>query len=206
MVRDISLWHSALCGWRAVLAQLEAELGRKEHARAVLDGLLERDLENLRRDPFVLSALAPAAELCAFVGRPEQARLLYDAALPYEHHHANVSFGIATYGPMARHLGMLALRMGQPELAQLHLERAIGAAERMASPPFESLSRLALSRALLQQHGSAARGRATRALVRAHDLANQFGLHALAHECRRVAERTGLSLARVHRHRLDTIR
>jgi len=195
LVRDISLRHPTLCGWRAVLAQIDAELGQKELARAALDRLLERDLDNLKRDPSVLSALAPAAELCAFVGNREQARLLYDAALPYEHHHATVSVGIATYGPMARHLGMLAMRMGKLKCAERHLERAIVAAERMSSPTFVSLGCITYARLLLLGNDPRARERATQAVVRAFDLAREFGMHALTQECRRIAERGALSLA-----------
>jgi DNA-binding winged helix-turn-helix (wHTH) protein/tetratricopeptide (TPR) repeat protein len=196
LVRDISLRHPTLSGWRPILAQIEAELGRKEIARAVLDHLVERDLDDLRRDAFALSALASAAELCAFVGNAEQARLLYDATLPYERHHGNVSFGLATLGPIARHLGMLALRMGELERAEQHLERAIVAAERMPSPTFVALGSVAYVRLLLLGNESGARERATQTLVRAFELARECGMHALEHECRRIAERSALSLAR----------
>jgi eukaryotic-like serine/threonine-protein kinase len=195
LVRDISFRHPSLCGWRAVLAQLEAELGHKDLARAALDRLLERDLDNLKRDPSVLSALAPAAELCAFVGTSEQARVLYDAALPYEQHHATVSVGIATYGPMARHLGMLAMRMKELKLAEQHLELGIAAAERMSSPTFVALGCTTHARLLLFANEPGARERATRAAFRAFDLAREFGFHALERECRRIAERGALSLA-----------
>jgi len=194
LVRDISLRHPTLCGWSAVAAHLEAETGSKELARAALDRLLERDLDNLKRDPSVLSALAPAAELCAFVGDPEQARLLYDAALPYEHHHAIVSVGIATYGPMARHLGLLAMRMGEFKRAAEHLEGAIAAAERMSSPTFVCLACVVYAHLLLLGNEPAARERATLAVLRACDLAQEFGMHALTRECRRIAERGALSL------------
>ncbi|HMJ16008.1 MAG TPA: AAA family ATPase [Polyangiaceae bacterium] len=194
LVRDISHRHPTLGGWRAVLAQLEAELGRKEVARDSLQRLLEHDLDDLMRDPSMLSALAPAAELCAFVGNAGQARLLYDASLPYEHHHATVSVGVATYGPMARHLGMLAMRMGELACAEQHLERALLAAEHMSSPTFESLACIAYARLLLLRNDSAARERATGAVVRAFDLAQACGMHALARDCRKIAERGALPL------------
>jgi eukaryotic-like serine/threonine-protein kinase len=196
LVRDISLRHPTASGWRPTLAQIEAELGRKELARAMLDRLMERDLDDLKRDAFVLSALGSTAELCAFVGNAEQARLLYDATLPYERHHANVSFGLATLGPMARHLGMLALRMGELKRAEQHLERAIVAAERMSSPTFVALACIAYVRLLLIGNESGARERATQTLVRAFELAREFGMHAAEHECRRIADRNALSLAR----------
>jgi hypothetical protein len=106
-----------------------------------------------------------------------------------------VSFGLATLGPMARHLGMLALRMGDLKRAEQHLERAIAAAERMSSPTFVALACLAYVRVLLLGNESGARERATQILARAFDLAREFGMHAAEHECRRIAERGALSLA-----------
>ena len=139
-------------------------------------------------------ALALAAELCAFVGDTGHARLLYDVALPYENHHANVSYGIATNGPMARHLGMLAMPMGDLKRAQKHLEHAILFAECMSSPSYVSLGCIAYGRLLLLGNESGAREHATLATVRALDLALAFGLRALEQECRRIAERAALHM------------
>jgi hypothetical protein len=191
--RDASLRHPALCGWRATLAAIEAEKS-PQRARAILDQLLEHDLAALRADPFVLSALAPAAELCVQVGDEKLARTLHDAILPYENHHGNVSFGVSTHGPMARHLGALALRMGDAKLAERHLEHAIRSAELMPSPPFESLCRIDLALVLLTERSRGARARAAELLGRSLATSKASGLWALVRGCRAVAASAGLQL------------
>jgi DNA-binding winged helix-turn-helix (wHTH) protein len=193
IARDASLRHPTLCGWRATLATIEAGT-TPQRARVVLDQLFERDLAALRGDPFVLSALAPAAELCAAVGDEKLARTLYEAILPYENHHGNVSFGVSTHGPMARHLGVLALRMGDAKLAERHLQHAIRAAEVMPSPPFESVCCIALAQLLLTERRREARERAAALLGRALATAKASGLWALVRACRAVARGAGLSL------------
>jgi hypothetical protein len=192
LVRDISTRHPALNGWRAVLAGIEVELGRGEHARAVLVELLRDGVRTLRTEPFALSALAPAADLCAMVGDAEHARVLYDAILPYEHHHGNVSFGIATYGPMAKHLGQLAHRMGDRARAELHFERAIASAERMQSPPILALCCAAYAHALLAD--SRAVPRARELLGRGLGLAEASQLPGIARVCCRLGDGAGLGI------------
>ncbi len=148
MVREASTRYPALAGWRALLADLEAQRGQKRRARAVLDQLMADDLQALRRDSFLLSALAPAADLCGYVGDARLARILYDATLPYQKLHANVSVGIGTHGPVARHLGVLAARMGDLASAERHFQAAIDASEAIRSPLFVSTSCLSYARAL----------------------------------------------------------
>ena len=192
LVRDISLRHPRLGGWCAVLASIEAENGLRNAARTALERLLERDLEGLRGDPFVLSALAPAAELCAQVGDAALARVLFEATLPYENHHGIAGLGVATNGPMARHLGMLAIRMEDFKRAEYHLKRAISAAQRMPSPLFVSLSSATYARALLLDGGRESRERAAMLVADALEVAKASGLWAVVRLCRTLAERAKL--------------
>jgi DNA-binding winged helix-turn-helix (wHTH) protein len=157
MVREASTRHPALAGWRALLADIEAQRGRKQPARAVLEQLMADDLQALRRDPFLLSALAPAADLCGYVGDARLAGVLYDAILPYEKLHANISVGFGTHGPVARQLGVLAARMGELASAGRHFEAAIDASEAIRSPLFVSVSCLSYARALQRSEQSGAR-------------------------------------------------
>jgi len=190
LVRDISARHPSLNGWRAVLAGIEAELGRRPNAQAVLAELMRDGVRTLRSEPFVLSALAPAAELCAVVGDPERARVLYDAILPYENQHGNVSFGIASYGPMARHLGQLAHLMGERERSEQHFALALASAERMQSPPILALCCAAYARSLLDDGRAGTRAREL--LDRGLALALGSQLHGIAILCRRIGDRAGL--------------
>ncbi|HEY6559655.1 MAG TPA: winged helix-turn-helix domain-containing protein [Polyangiaceae bacterium] len=194
LVRDVALRHPAIAGWQAVLAVIEAELGHKQQARRVLDRLLERDLESLRSDPFTLGALAPAADLCAMVGDADHARALYDALLPYADRQGVISIGISTHGPLARHLGRLALRLHDARAAEAHFTRAVAAADAMPSPVFSSASCFGYAQVLVAAGGAESRERASELVTRAFDLAQTTGLRSLALHCRALAERAQLTL------------
>lgn len=125
---------------------------------------------------------------------PRSASSVYNAILPYADHHGNVSIGIATHGPMARHLGLLAMRMGDLERAETHLARAIAASAAMPSPPFLALACMASARVALWDGRSAARERAAALLGRALVAARQAGLWAIARSCRALADSVALRL------------
>jgi DNA-binding winged helix-turn-helix (wHTH) protein/tetratricopeptide (TPR) repeat protein len=192
LVRDVSLRHPAIGGWQVALAGLEADLGRAQRARAVLDRVLERDLDCLRRDPFTLGALAPAADLCARVGDAEQAKLLYKALLPYANRHGVISFGVGTHGPFERHLGHLAIRIGDAAAAEGHLRRALAAAEAMRSPIFISITLLLQAQLLMKGGRPRATERASMCIARAAEIARETGLWGIATHCGALAHALGL--------------
>jgi hypothetical protein len=199
LVRDICARFPGLAGWRAVLAGIELDLGRKQQARAILEELLANDMEMVRRETFLLSVLAPPAELCARAGDAASARLVYEAILPYESHHGIVSFGVSTHGPITRHLGLLAWRFGDLALAARHFEHAIAACERMPSPTFLSLSCFAYARSLLKADSVRARKLAAELLVRACEVAEGVHLDVLAGLWRGVMRSAQLPLPRAAR-------
>ncbi len=192
LVREISLRHPALPGWQIELASHEARLGRPERARSVLQHMLDNDLAVLRREPFLLSGLAAATELCMFVGDAAAAQQLYDALLPYEDRHANVSFGVATHGPIARHLGRLALKIGREHASEQHLERALEAAEAMPSTTYTCIACLSYANMLLTTGRKPKRGRAL--LQRALTLARSAGLRGIEQLGLAVAKRANVPL------------
>ncbi|MDB4985788.1 MAG: serine/threonine protein kinase, partial [Myxococcaceae bacterium] len=90
LMREMSARYPRLSGWRAMLGSLQLQTGRPALARRALHQLLDEDLQALRGDPFVLSALSPCADLCAQVGDETAARWLYDAILPHAQLHSTV--------------------------------------------------------------------------------------------------------------------
>ncbi len=195
MVAEISAEYPHLGGWRATLAGMDAQLGQREQARAVLDGLIDHDLAALRREPFLLAALAQATELCVQVGDATTSKIVYEATLPYEAHHGTVAWGVATHGPIARLLGMLAMRMGDFERADRHFQAAITASEAMPSPLLESSSHLARAYALLLGGAASSRPLMIESLQRSCELAEESALPALAIQCRRLAKKAGVELS-----------
>jgi hypothetical protein len=160
----------------------------------VLDQLIDRDMAALRREPFLLGALAPTAELCAIVGDVAIAKVLYTAILPYEAHHGNVAFGLATHGPMSRHLGMLAARMGDFGLSDRHYQRAIAASQAMPSPTMTSLCSALRAHVLLHDGSSESRALMAECLTLSVSLADAHGLKPLSALCRRLAEKASVRL------------
>lgn len=175
LVREVSLAHPSVAGWQAALATIEAEQGLTDQPRAVLARLVERDLAALRCDPFALSAIAPTADLCLLVGDATLARPIYQALKPYATRHGSVSIGIGSHGPLARHLGRLALQMHECDLAERHFAEALALSEAMPSPLFISLSLVGYAHMLLVARPNAAEranamiGRAAR-IAEAHEL------------------------------------
>jgi DNA-binding winged helix-turn-helix (wHTH) protein/tetratricopeptide (TPR) repeat protein len=191
MARDISSRYPALAGWRSVVGGIDADQGRIEPARQVLDQLLADDLAALRRDPHILSAYCPAADLCTLIGDPALAKPLYDALLPYAEQQGTVSFGGGSYGPVALPLARLALRMGDFALAARHCEQGIAIAERMPSPLYVLIGNLTYAFVYLHSQDASS---ATRGIVharRALAIAEAGNMQPLASHCRFLLSQFG---------------
>jgi ATP/maltotriose-dependent transcriptional regulator MalT len=118
---------------------------------------------------------------------------LYDALLPVAHQHAVIAHGIATRGPIARHLGMLAVCLGEFSRAEAHLEQALAMAERMRSPPMTADVYCEMARLYLKRGRAGDPALASELLQRAAALGAEFGLNALGAKCRRMAREFSLS-------------
>jgi DNA-binding winged helix-turn-helix (wHTH) protein/tetratricopeptide (TPR) repeat protein len=129
LVRDISSRYPALGGWRSTLGFAEARLGMRRQARQRFERLMAGLAAAIRREPFVLGLLCPLADLCSEVGDAEHAARLYQALSPYARYHGILPSGISTHGPVARHMGNLAVRMGNHELAAQHFEAALATSD-----------------------------------------------------------------------------
>jgi hypothetical protein len=102
--------------------------------------------------------------------------------------------GGATYGPLQRHLGMLAECLGQAQLAETHYRASLAASARMRSPVFVSGTSYAYARMLLLSGGANRRGRAAELLSNAWQLADRHQLHSIGVVAKRLATRHGVSL------------
>lgn len=183
-VRDMCSQFPAISGWRAVRATMQAEAGQRESARETLHQLMQDDLLAVRRDPYLLSALCPVAQLCVRVGDAATARALYTWLLPYAELHGNVSFGAATYGPISLTLGQLAIRMLDLDAAERHCQLALVQADRMRSPTFTSLALLTHAHALRFRELPEAKARSRALLGRAEALSRATGMVTVSAACR----------------------
>jgi DNA-binding winged helix-turn-helix (wHTH) protein/tetratricopeptide (TPR) repeat protein len=186
IVRDISSRYPALGGWRAVLGGVEARLGMRRQARQRFDRLMAGFTTAIRAEPFVLGLLCPLADLCSEVGDEEHATRLYQALSPYARYYGVLSSGIATHGPVARHLGLLATRLGRYELASQHFEAALATTDG-GSRAHLALARYEYARMLASTGNPSTRARAHKLLERALSEGHALGMAELVKSCQALA-------------------
>ncbi|MDB4988827.1 MAG: adenylate/guanylate cyclase [Myxococcaceae bacterium] len=151
LVSDICEQNPGLAAWRTALACIEAFMGKQCDMRADLRRAFSAPTLTPDEDPFPVSDFAPAAELCAMAQDAECARVLYHVLLPLADEHAVVSVGLATHGPLARQLGMLAGCTGDFEAARTHFQNALRHSVQMPSAPLTALAAYEYARVLVQE-------------------------------------------------------
>ena len=193
-IADVMARYPNLPGWRAVYAGIQLDLGRRERAKEMLDQLMREELVTLRSEPFAFGALAPLAELCAQAGSKQMAETMFEVLLPYGQQWGGLIYGVSTYGPVARHLAMLAGRAGDMERAERYHQDAMAQLERASAPSFMCLTRISHARLLLRQGTDPARERAADLLGRSLQVARDHRFHGLARQCELIAEYAKLEL------------
>jgi hypothetical protein len=195
MVKEIIARYPALSGWRALLAGVHADRGLRDRSKEVLEQIMREELSTMRTEPFALSAIAPLAELCSQVGSSQQAATLYESVLPYDGQWGGVTYGISTYGPVARHLSMLAGRAGDMVTCERHFQDAIAQVEQVHAPSFICITLIAHARMVLRNDGSeAARERAAKMLSRTLELSRSYRFDGLTRYCELFAVNAKLRL------------
>ncbi|HUZ28033.1 MAG TPA: AAA family ATPase [Solirubrobacteraceae bacterium] len=135
-------------GWRLTLAVLLLDAGRRDEAQAGLDLIAQRDLAGLPQDGHWLPTFAALGELASGLEDRWQARLVYDALLPYAEFNVVASHGGMCLGPVSRYLGKLAVALGERPRALEHFEQAITLSDRMRSPLWRANAQLDYAEAL----------------------------------------------------------
>ncbi|HEX3794245.1 MAG TPA: BTAD domain-containing putative transcriptional regulator [Acidimicrobiales bacterium] len=170
----------------ATMSLLNAELGRKDQARAELDRLAALGWESIGDDQTEGVSLTMTVAACAAIGAKDHAAALYEQMRPY----AGTAIVIrapaaACFGPADHYLGLLAMTMGDVTLAEVHFETALRLARRMRSAPFVAMSELELARALQLGGRNDDKERIVALLRNAEEEGRRMGLARIA---RRAAE------------------
>ncbi len=150
--------YPALMRFRCVHAHVCAELGDARAARQAIAVVLEHDLRHEYVDEEWLFAVNTLADPVAHVGDPAAAKLLYGLLLPHARLYGEAPVE-GTFGAVGRALGVLALRLGEPDGAVHHFEEAIAIERSMRARPWVAHAQQGLGEALLAR-GDEARGRA----------------------------------------------
>ena len=127
--------------------------------------------------------IALLAQVCAFLGDRARAPRLYQMLLPFERLHIVIGSAAVYYGPMARHLGLLAATMSQWDDAARHFGDAIRACEKLQSKPFLALSQHDYA-AMLRARGGPGLDQAQALADQALATATQLGMKHLSHNAR----------------------
>ena len=166
--------------FRCYLAELYADLDRREDARRLFDHLVADDLAALLpRDNEWLVGATVTADVCAYLGDREAAQMLYDELLPVADLNAIGNFELAR-GSVARPLGVLAGLLGRQADGERHFQAALETNARMGARPW--LARTQHEYAVLLQARDAPgdRAHAAELLGTALETARALGMTTLA--------------------------
>jgi tetratricopeptide (TPR) repeat protein len=133
--------------FRAIRANVAAETGRAEEARAALERIVAGDDGELEVGTEWFFGTALLAETCAGVGASDQARLLYEALEPYAGFNV-IAQPEASLGAVSRHLGLLAAAMSRWDDAMRHFDDALEMNARMGARTWLAHTQHDLARAL----------------------------------------------------------
>jgi hypothetical protein len=119
--------------WAAVLAALRTREGDLAGAAELLGGLT---VEAVPDDRHTLVAVSAIGEAASVVGDRAKTADAYAALLPYADRMVPIGMGVASWGPVARQLGALAVRLGDVGAAAEHFAAGVELAERLSAPPW----------------------------------------------------------------------
>ena len=161
---------------RCVLADLYAELGREEEARAEFERFATSDFTELPFNEEWLLGMTLLADVCAALGDAPRSVTLYELLLPYRKLHA-VGQPEISFGAVARALGKLAATAGRFDQAARHFEAAIRLNEQSVARPWTAHARHDYARMLIARGD---RQKAHQQLAQALATYRELGMHSWA--------------------------
>ena len=163
--------------WRYVVADVFAELGRKDEARAAFEVLAADGFVHYLEMQWLFSiSLAP--DVCGYLGDVERAATLYELLQPYAHRNATLPPELC-HGSVSRGLGVLAATMRKWNLAVQHFDDALLMNGAMGARPWLAHTQYDYGRMLLAREPDDRR-RAHDLLAAAKALSEELGMKALA--------------------------
>jgi DNA-binding SARP family transcriptional activator len=150
LVRRAAIDYPTYPIWRCVLANMLAELGSTEEARAALEGLAADNFGAIPFDEEWEVGLCFLAETAARLGETSHAAALYELLLPYADKVA-LSYPEISLGPISRFLGIVAATVRRYDDATRHFEDAVRTSERIGARPWLAHAREDYAHTLLRR-------------------------------------------------------
>jgi hypothetical protein len=138
-----------------------------------------RDFADLPRDGAWVVSTCLLAQVCAYLKDSCRAGALYEILLPFAGRNIVIGSAAAFYGPVARHLGLLATTMLQWDEAAGHFEGSLASCQRMGARPFEAYTQHEYGAMLLARGREEDRARAKQMFNRARATARELGMAKL---------------------------
>jgi tetratricopeptide (TPR) repeat protein len=173
--------------WPCVLADLYAKLERESEARQVFDALARDNFESLPLDEEWALGMALLAEVCAYLGDADRARVLYGLLLPSAGQ--NVYGAVeASVGAADRYLGLLSGTQGDWAQAARHFEGALALNERMGASPWLAHTQEDYARMLLARDEPGDRDGAAQLVAQALVTYRELGMDSYAARASALAQ------------------
>src|SRR5438477_1300863 len=170
---------------RCARAFVWSETGRQAEARRELSALAKEGFP-LPRDGAWVVSMSLLSAVAAELNDRTSAAQLYELLMPYAGRVGIFAAGLACWGSVSYHLGLLASTLGRVADAIRHYEDAATVHERMGARPFLAWPQLAHARLLLTRDAGARRGEAAALLTSALATARELGMDGLVAKVRRL--------------------
>jgi len=171
--------YPPLLRFRCALVHVYGELGRKRDVSAALNELMTHDLGNEHVDAEWLLSITLLADPCALVADQDAAARLDALLAPYEGLY-NVAPVEATFGSVARALGVVASVLERFDVAERHFACAIETERKMKARPWLAHTQHNLATMLLRRGAVGDSGRAHALIHDAHDSYQELGMKSWA--------------------------
>jgi len=186
--------YPSIMGWRASLACIYSEMGRAEEAQKVLEELSSKNFKAFSRDGAWVVSMAVLAQVCASLRDERRAAKLYELLLPFAGRTITVGSAAVFYGPVSRHLGLLAATLSRWEEAARHFEESLEMNEKMGARPFAAFSQHEYAGMLLARGKPSDRERVISLLNQALATARELGMQKLVKDVETLrAEAQGIA-------------
>ncbi len=174
--------YQRLASFRSALAFAAAAAGDVTRAKRVVDEMTTHGTVGVRRGVEWVGVMAFLAEACVRLGDRTGAARLYPAFSTSQVDAVRLGPLAGWWGPVAHHLGALALLLGRHADACAHLERALEIERAMGARSFEARSQVVLSRTLLETPGAPETTRARDLAVEARATSSALGCSQVSAE------------------------
>jgi tetratricopeptide (TPR) repeat protein len=181
--------YPAVRAWVAARALLAAVLGEHSAARADVEDLVTRGLQDMPRDAAWLVCIVLLAATCYELGDGEHAPALYDLLLPYAERIMVPDRAWACRGAISHYLGGLAVVMGRSEDAAGHFDHASMLHARLRARPLLARTQYEYGRMLLTRDEAGDAATAAKLAAQSRRSAQALGLRSLAAAAHGLMER-----------------